>query len=431
MSLLFSQGTHFSSRKDIQAFQEKKLNEHIHYLSTQSPFYRRVFESNGIPAGAIFRLEDLSKLPFTTKEDIQKDNLAFLCVPAEKIIEYVATTGTTGQPVTIALTENDLKRLAYNEYCSFVLAGISNSDTLLLTVTNDRCFMAGQAYTLGARQLGAAIIRTGPGLPELQWDTIQRLQPTVIIAVPSFLLKLVEFAEKQGIPYKDSSIKKAICIGEPLRNSSFELNELGKRVQEKWPLELYSTYASTEMATAFTECSHGKGGHLNPELIIVECVDELGHSVEAGTEGELVVTPLGIEGMPLLRFKTGDITTLHSDICACGNPNLRIGPIVGRKKQMVKYKGTTLYPPAIKEVMMGLGLGDSFYVEVMLDELKMDNLSLYLPEELKNREIMLRDAFKARLRVVPSFQFISQNAIDRVRFSPHSRKPVDFIDKRG
>ncbi len=431
MSQLFTQGKHFTSQEAIRSFQEQKLNEHLHYLTAHSPFYKRLFQSEKQTEVPFFRLQDLPSLPLTSKEDLQSYNMDFLCVAREKVIEYVATTGTTGKPVTIALTENDLQRLAYNEYCSFRQANVSAADTILLTVTNDRCFMAGQAYTLGARQLGAALIRTGPGLPELQWDTIQRLSPTVLIAVPSFILKLIEHAEAQGIDYHNSSIRMAICVGEPLRTPHFELNELSKRIHAKWPISLYSTYASTEMATAFTECGLGNGGHLNPELILVECLDELGNPVPEGQEGELVVTPLGVEGMPLLRFKTGDVATIHHAPCGCGNPAVRIGPIVGRKKQMVKYKGTTVYPPAIKEIMLGLGMGDSFYVEATLDELQMDALSLYLPEEMKEQEEKLRNAFKSRLRVVPSFLFVPQNAIDRVRFSPHSRKPVDFIDKRG
>jgi len=152
--------------------------------------------------------------------------------------------------------------------------------------------------------------------------------------------------------------------------------------------------------------------------------------VAEGEAGEVVVTTLGIEGMPLLRFKTGDMATLHHSLCSCGNPSPRLGPIIGRKKQMVKYKGTTLYPPAIKEIMHGLGLGDSYFVEVSLDELNTDKLSLYLPEELREMEKDLRDTFKARLRVVPSFVFAKKNDIDQVRLNPRSRKPVDFVDKR-
>lgn len=429
MPFLFEQNTSFTTLEHIRSFQEAKLLELLKYLQDHSPFYKKTLKKHSF--GNSFSLKDLSSLPITTKEDLQDGNMDFLCVPIENVMEYVTTTGTTGRPVTIALTENDLERLAYNEYLSYVHAGVTSSDILLLTVTNDRCFMAGRAYTLGARKMGAAVIRTGPGLPELQWDTILRLKPTVLVAVPSFIFKLIDYAEKHQIDYHQSSIKKAICIGESVRTETFELNELGKKILEKWSIELFSTYASTEMATAFTECKEGKGGHLNPELLIVECLDDKGKPVAVGEAGEIVVTTLGIQGMPLLRFETGDMATLHHSTCSCGNPSIRLGPIIGRKKQMVKYKGTTLYPPAIKEIMHGLGLGDSYFVEVSLDDLNTDKLSLYLPEELREMEKDLRDTFKARLRVVPYFVFANKSDIDKVRLNPRSRKPVDFVDKRG
>jgi len=431
MSFLFSQGKSFSTSQDIRSYQEQGLNRLLTYLQQLSPFYQTLFNAKSLNfSKKIFLLEDLASLPFTDKEDLQQRNWDFLCVGKEKVVEYVTTTGTTGQPVTIALTENDLQRLAYNEYCSFLQTGISARDAVLLTVTNDRCFMAGQAYALGARKMGAATIRTGPGLPELQWDTIARLKPTLLVAVPSFIVKLIDYAERNGIDYTRSSIKKALCVGEPLRNEHFALNVLGEKIAEKWPIELYSTYASTEMATAFTECKFGRGGHLNPELLIVECVDEEGKAVPEGTIGEIVVTTLGIEAMPLLRFRTGDMAALHTSTCECGNPSLRLSPIVGRKKQMVKYKGTTLYPPSIKDVLHDHGVGDAYYMEVSQDELGMDKLVVFLPLQLAEKLKFLQDAFKARLRVVPILEFIPQQEIDKVRMNPSVRKPIDFIDKR-
>jgi len=160
----------------------------------------------------------------------------------------------------LALTDADLDRLALNEYNSFKTAGIDEDDIIQLMTTVDRRFMAGLAYFLGARKLGAGIVRVGNGLPELQWDTITNIQPTVIICVPSFILHLITYAEANNIDYKNSSVKKIICIGESIRNSDFTLNTLGKKISQKWDVALYSTYASSEMATAFTECEAFKGG---------------------------------------------------------------------------------------------------------------------------------------------------------------------------
>src|SRR5690606_21673630 len=165
-------------------------------------------------------------------------------------------------------------------------AGVSPQDILQLTTTIDRRFMAGLAYFLGARKLGAGIVRVGPGLPELQWDSILKFKPTYLIAVPSFLLKLIAYAEAHQIDYRAQGIKGIICIGEAIRIPDFSLNTLGQNIANKWEdVNLYTTYASTEMSTAFTECEAKQGGHHLPELIIAEILDKENNSVAAGQQG--------------------------------------------------------------------------------------------------------------------------------------------------
>src|SRR6187402_1683052 len=151
------------------------LQELLQYLSHHSPFYRELFALHAVDINTIQTQGDLSTLPITTKEDLQRRNEDFLCVPREKIIEYASTSGTLGSPVTIALTENDLHRLARNEYHSFSCADGTSNDIYQLMLTLDRQFMAGIAYYTGIRQMGASLVRTGPGLPGMQWDTISRL----------------------------------------------------------------------------------------------------------------------------------------------------------------------------------------------------------------------------------------------------------------
>src|SRR6186713_1179786 len=254
----------------MSLIREQPLQELLQYLSHHSPFYRELFALHAVDIKTIQTPGDLSTLPVTSKEDLQRRNEDFLCVPREKIIEYASTSGTLGSPVTIALTENDLIRLARNEYNSFTCADGSSDDIYQLMLTLDRQFMAGIAYYSGIRKLGAGIIRLGPGVPSLQWETIQRLKPTAIVAVPSFICKLIQFAKENNIDPNSTTVRRAICIGENIRNTDFSLNILGKRIKEDWNLQLYSTYASTEMQTAFTECNQGRGGHLQPELLIVE-----------------------------------------------------------------------------------------------------------------------------------------------------------------
>ena len=282
----------FSNIKEIKAEQWKIFKEQLDYISQHSPFYKKLFKEKSISFNDISSFKDLSKLPITTKEDLQLYNKDFIAIPEDDIIDFVTTSGTLGNPVSFALNDADLDRLAENEYRSFKLAGVKKSDKVQITTTLDRRFMAGMAYFLGLRKIGAGIIRTGSGLPQLQWESIERFQPDYLVAVPSFLLKMIDYAEQNNIDYKNSSVKKAICIGEPLRDQDFNLNALGKKITESWNIELFSTYASTEMSTAFTECPAHKGNHVLSDLIYTEILNDKGEQVKPGEIGELVVTPL-------------------------------------------------------------------------------------------------------------------------------------------
>ena len=426
----------YCSRDEIQAFQNDKLREAIGYLSLHSPFYRRMFEANGLRPEDIRSTDDLKSVPFTTKRDLQLCNDEFLCVPPEKIIDYITTSGTLGDPATFAMTNLDLDRLAYNERISFECAGVSQSDVVQLMTTLDKRFMAGLAYFLGLRMLGAGVVRVGNGIPELQWDTIRRIRPTTLMCVPSFILHIIKYAEENGIDYRHSSVRKVVCIGENLREADFSLNLLGRRILDKWDVELYSTYASTEMATTFAECEYGCGGHHHPELIICELVDEAGNPVEEGRVGELTVTTLGVEGMPLLRFRTGDLVSFHTERCRCGRTSMRVSPVVGRANHMLKFKGTTLYPPALYDVLDNAPYIENYVVEVSLSDTGTDDivvkagLRVVPPDDVSLRKD-LQDRFRAKIRVAPRVEFRPTEEIRRINFPDMSRKPVKFVDKRG
>lgn len=420
------------STAEIKREQESKLQELMRYLAKNSPFYKRLFLQHEIAISSIKTLEDLTKIPTTTKEDLQQYNNDFLCVDSSQIIDYVTTSGTTGKPVYFGLTDTDLDRLAYNEAISFACSKITNKDTIQLMTTIDRQFMAGLAYFLGARKLGTGIIRVGAGIPELQWDSIIKFKPTYLIAVPSFLLKLIEYAEKNGINQNESSIIGVVCIGEPLKNQDFSLNILSQKIKEKWDIELYSTYASTEMNTAFSECEFQQGGHHHPELIIAEILDENNKPVENGLEGELVVSTLGVKGMPLLRFKTGDIMKAHYGSCECGRNTMRLGPVIGRKKQMIKYKGTTIYPPAMYNLLNDFPEIENYIIEIDTNEIGTDSIKIKIGADVASEElsVQIKDHFRAKLRVLPIIEFVDSAEIKQLIFPKMSRKPMLFIDKR-
>ncbi len=421
-----------ASIEAIKAFQEEKLKELLHYLNKNSSYYQGVFQERGIDINTVQTIEDLAQIPVTTKDQLQQYNDDFICVPKNKIIDYVTTSGTLGEPVTFALTDNDLERLAYNEAISFACAGVGQNDVMQLMTTMDRRFMAGLAYFLGARKLGSGIIRVGSGIPELQWDSIKKFKPTYLICVPSFLLKLIEFAQQHNIDLSQSGVEGAICIGEPIKNQDFSLNILASKIKSSWDIELYSTYASTEMSTAFNECEHHNGGHHHPELIIVEILDDNDNAAIQGEIGELVITTLGVEAMPLLRFKTGDMVKAHNEACKCGRNTLRLGPVEGRKKQMIKYKGTTLYPPAMYNVLNHFSEVDAFVIEIYHNELGTDEILIKIAAKNVSETLLteIKDHIRAKLRVLPRIEFCDKKDLNALRFPAMSRKPIELIDRR-
>ena len=394
----------FASADAIAAFQQERLREEIAYLYENSPYYRRMFDHCGARPGDIRTQEDLRRLPVTTKTDLQLHPQDFICVPRSRIIDYVTTSGTLGDPVTFALTEEDLDRLAYNEAESFTTAGCTPEDVLQLMTTIDRRFMAGLAYFLGARKLRCGVIRVGNGIPELQWDTIRRIGPTGCIVVPSFLTKLVAYAEEHGIDYRRSSLRRAICIGEALRDTAFGNNTLGAKITELWPeLELFSTYASTEMQTSITECGHHCGGHVPADLILVE-----------------------------LRFRTGDICIGYTERCACGRGTMRLSSVIGRKGQMIKFKGTTLYPPALYDILENIPGVSNYIIEVFTGSLGTDQIVLRIGSARRDEafEKEIKDTFRSKVRVAPEVVFEPVEYIAKKQMPQISRKQIKFVDLR-
>lgn len=423
----------FCSPEEIRTFQNGKLREALKYLAEHSPFYMKMFNENNISIDDIQTIDDLVKLPFTEKKDLQLHNKDFLCVSPDKIVDYITTSGTLGDPVTFGCTDKDLDRLAYNEMKSFSCAGVAPGNIVQLMTTLDKRFMAGLAYFLGIRKLGASIIRVGNGMPELQWDTIERLKPDTIMCVPSFILRLIEYAEQHDIDYRNSSVKRIIGIGEGLREQDFSLNLLGKRIKEKWDVELFATYSSTEMGATFSECPYGCGGHVHPELIIVEIIGEDNKPVRDGEIGEVAVTTLGVEGMPLLRFRTGDMSCKIADSCKCGRNSYRLTPLVGRKNNMIKLKGTTIYPPAINDVLDNTPYVVNYVVVVQdsfagTDEVvvKVGVASAQPFDVIKD----LKDRFRSRIRVAPIVEVLSPEDVNKINNPSNNRKPIKFIDNR-
>ena len=225
----------------------------------------------------------------------------------------------------------------------------------------------------------------------------------------------------------------AVCIGEPIRRPvDLALNKLGRRIKEKWDLKLYSTYASTEMGAAFTECEAGRGGHLNPAMVVVEFLDENRRPVPEGELGEVCITSLGVEGMPLVRFLTGDVCRHYNEACSCGRNTLRLGPIEGRKNQMIKFKGTTLFPTAFYEILSEVPEVKAYIIVVSTNSIDTDDIEVLISSDHASADLekSIKDRCRARLRVAPAIRFLPAEELNELRFPEMKRKPVTFIDRR-
>jgi phenylacetate-CoA ligase len=424
----------FASVEAITVCTNRLLAQHVRHCYEHSRFYRRRFDAAGLKPEDIQCVADLCRLPVTTKADLAEHGSDLLGVPRNQVVDVCQTSGTTGAPVALLQTERDLQRLAYNEQSCFLAAGLTAEDRVLIACALDRCFMAGLAYFEGLRRIGATAIRAGAGNPSIVAEAILLHRPSAIIGVPSMLLEAGRVLLQRGVDVPGLGVGKLICIGEPVRDTDLSLSALGRRLHEGWAAQVLGTYASTEMATSFTECADGRGGgHILPDLIAVEILNEAGQPMPPGEPGEVVATPLQVTGMPLLRLSTGDIATLLTNPCPCGRNTYRLGPVLGRKAQMLKVRGTTLYPTDIFAALQSLEGVRNYCLEVHEDHELSDRVQVIVGLEegtcLTEREIS--DRIRGRVRVKLDVVLAPMEEIRRRTVIEGRRKPVFVFDYRG
>lgn len=417
---------------EIAAVQNTAWGAAFDYAARCSPFYREHFARAEIAMGDKISLAEISRIPTIDKSVVSENAEKFLCVPREKIVDIVTTSGTTGQPLVWQLTENDLQRLARNEELSFACAGFTAADTVLLAVALDRCFIAGMAYYLGLRQLGCAVVRVGPATPAMHLDMIRRVQPTAIVSVPSFLSHLANKAVEAKFNLAASGIRKAVCIGEAIRENNFALNRAGLAVKKCWCAKIFSTFGVTELAASLCECEAGLGGHLHPELLFLEALDEQGCAVPDGEVGELTATTFGVEAMPLIRYRTGDFAAIHRAPCRCGRQTLRIGPIVGRKNQKLKLKGTTVFPSALKSVLDATPEISSYAIIARRENNLSDAVEVKIACAGDTAKITaaLRERFQGEIKAAPQITAALPAEIEKLQLPDGARKRRYFVDLR-
>jgi len=259
-------------------------------------------------------------------------------------------------------------------------------------------------------------------------EMIDRVQPTAIVSVPSLLRIVADRASESRFDLRGCSVKKLICIGEPVRGMAFALNATGQFLETVWGAQVYSTYGVTELASSLCDCDAGVGGHLHEELLHIEILDDAGQPVPDGMAGEVVATTFGVEAMPLVRYRTGDCAALYREPCRCGRTSPRLGPIVGRKNNKLKVKGVTLFPSALQAVLEETPGVDRFVIVARSEGDLADMVEVLVdgPVALPS----LREALQGRTKIVPQLRQASREEIEALQMPANARKRRWFVDLR-
>jgi phenylacetate-CoA ligase len=416
----------------IAALQRKAWAKTWQHAQAHSPFFREHLRQAAAPEQALIPLDEIGRIPTIDKSVLSNNPGAFLCVSLERVVDIVTTSGSTGKPLVTMLTEADMQRLAMNECQSFRCAGLTASDTVLLAVTLDRCFIAGMAYFMGLRLLGCAVVRVGPATPLLSLEMLQRVPVTAIVGVPSSLLLLADKAAEAGLDAAKLGVRKLICIGEPIRKHDFSFDRAGELLSQRWQARVYSTYGNTELAASLCECDAGCGGHLHPQSLYIESLDDSGCPVGDGRVGELTATTLGVEAMPLIRYRTGDFAAIYREPCRCGRQTVRLGPIVGRSGQKLKLKGTTVFPAALKAVLDSFSDLAPFVIIASRSDNGADTVEVRLARGPDRKESLgaLRERFQGVVKVIPEITVAPLAEIEALQMPQGARKRRYFVDLR-
>jgi phenylacetate-CoA ligase len=324
-----------------------------------SEFFRLKLEAAGIDPRTVHTVEDLARLPLTTKEELRDAYpLGWTCVPQADVVRMHGSSGTTGKRVIATYTAQDVADWADMFARCYEYAGVTRNDRVQVT-PGYGLWTAGAGFQAGAERLGAMVVPTGPGNLELQFDMLLDLQSTVICATSSFGLLIAEEAHRRGL-----TERLALRVG--IFGSERWGDAMRRRIETLLGIETFDIYGFTELYGPGTgiDCAEHEGIHYWDDYYVVEVIDPAtGAVLPAGREGELVVTTLRKQAQPLLRYRTRDLSRLLTEPCACGSPYPRIDRITGRSDDMFKVRGVPVYPAQIDTALSGVpGLGSEYQV---------------------------------------------------------------------
>ena len=350
-------------RKDLEAHQLKLFREKIKFCNENIRFYRNKFKTAGVSPEAIKTLEDVRKIPFTVKDDL-KDNypLGMLGVKKDEIVEIHASSGTTGNPVVGAYTKNDMDVWQELMARSLYTSGVRNNDVMHIAYGYG-LFTGGLGFHYGAQKLGSNIVPASGGMTQRQIKLMKDLEATVLCCTPSFAVYLAETMCAEGInPRADLKLRLGLFGAEPWSE------RIRERVELELAIKAFDIYGLTELCGpgVSVECNAHNGLHIWEDHFLVETIDpKTGEVLPAGEEGELVFTSLTKTGLPVLRYRTRDISIINTEECKCGRTHARMLRVTGRSDDMLKIKGVNVFPSQIEFAIMGFPELASQYLIVL------------------------------------------------------------------
>ncbi|MGE4509281.1 MAG: phenylacetate--CoA ligase family protein [Eubacteriaceae bacterium] len=363
------------SRDEIKAIQFTRLKETLHRVYDKVPYYKNMFIDKGVHPDDIKSLDDMHLLPLTTKEDLRKNYpFGLFAKPKNEIVRYHASSGTTGKPTVVGYTRNDIEVWTEMIARLATMAGVTAKDTAQITF-GFGLFTGAFGLQQGLERIGAGVIPMSSGNTQKQIMIMQDFQTTTLIGTPSYALHLAETAYDMGIdPKKDLFLKYGLFGGEG------STEEMRNKLNEAWGIFATENYGMSELIGPGVagECQALTGMHICEDHFIAEIIDpETLEVLPEGSVGELIITPISKEALPLIRYRTKDITRLDSSPCSCGRTTTRIAKLSGRTDDMLIIGGVNVFPSQIEGVLLGIeGIGSNYQIRVLkkgyLDKIEID-----------------------------------------------------------
>ncbi len=423
-------------RKEIKELQLNKLKKLVSYVYERVPFYKEKLDQLKIKPEDIKSLEDIKKLPFTTKDDL-RDNYPYklFAVPLSEVVRIHASSGTTGRPTVVGYTKNDLN-LWSEMIARIASAGGATRNDIAQISFGYGLFTGGFGLHYGLEEIGATVVPVSSGNTLRQLQLMKDFGSTVLVGTPSYALHIIDVMKEAGIePKRDLKLKYGLFGAEPWSES------IRREIEKGLNISATDNYGMSEVIGPGVsgECLEKKGMHINEDTFIVEVINETGDWVKEGEKGELVITPLGKEALPLLRYKTKDLSIVNFESCKCGRNTARIMKIMGRTDDMLIVKGVNVFPSQIEEVLLDIE-GVAPHYQILVDRKQnIDTLEVWVEvtdaiffDEMK-KIVELENKIKERLYTIlgikVKLKLVEPKTIERSQGK--AKRVIDMRDVYG